>query len=89
MDDYQKLGVGESASVVTAFEFLHWGAEVVLHCLYHPRERRPCRLQFTNCKDVRLDPFEDGTVSEASLIGTALGSEAQQKAAIIPGAAEP
>lgn len=83
MDDYQQLAVGESASVVCALEVLHWGGELVLHCLYHPRERRPYTLHFKNCKDVRLDPLENGAVSEASLIGIILGSGAHQKPAIV------
>ena len=70
---------------MSALEFLHWGGEVVLHCLYHPRERRPYTLHFKNCKSVRLDPLEDGigNGSEANLIGIALGSDAHQKPAIV------
>jgi hypothetical protein len=85
MDDYQHLGVGQSTSVVSALEFLHWGAEVVMHCLYDPDVRRPYTLHFKNCKDVRLQPFEDRirNGSEASLIGIALGSEAHQKPAVV------
>ena len=85
MDDYQQLGVGKSASVVIELEFRHWGREVVLHCLYHPLERRPYTLHFKNCMDVRLDPLEDGirNGSDASLIGIALGSNTHPKAAIV------
>lgn len=85
MDDYQRLGVGPSASVVSALEFPHWGAEVVMHCLYDPHVRRPYTLRFKNCKEARLQPIENrvGDGSGASLIGIALGSEGHRKPAIV------
>jgi hypothetical protein len=83
MDDYHQLGVGDSASIVSALEVLHWGGELVLHCLYHPRERRAYTLHFMHCRNVQLDPLDNGTVSEASLIGITLGSGAHQKPAIV------
>jgi hypothetical protein len=85
MDDYQRLGVGQSASVVSALELLHWGGEVVVHCLYDPHVRRPYTLHFKNCKDVRLQPIEKGVgdSSGTSLIGIALGKEGHQKPAIV------
>jgi hypothetical protein len=36
-----------------------------------------------HCRNVQLDPLDNGTVSEASLIGITLGSGAHQKPAIV------
>lgn len=85
MDDYQRLGIGQSASVVSGLEFRNWGREVVVHCLYDPLVRKPYTLHFNNCSDVRLQPIENrvGEGSGASLIGIALGNDAYQKPAIV------
>ncbi len=82
MDDYHKLGVGPSASIISRLELLNWGSEVRLMCLYDPAIRKPYVLRFTGCRNLNLEPIEKNTPdSEVSLIGITLDGGQQQHTA--------
>lgn len=83
MDEYQKLGVGKSTSIIQSLEVSRWGTKVVLYCLYDPRERKPYKLSFKNCKHVRLDVIDGSPPLEPTLIGISLGDDAYGNPAIV------
>ena len=87
MDDYQALGLGDAASVVTAVTVDTGNQSILLSCLYNPQQAPvPYTLWFRQCEDITWDTF--GDVSdlqhlEAELVGFSLQTEEVQKLAVI------
>ena len=87
MDDYQALGLGDAASVVTAVTVDTDDQSILLSCLYNPQQAPvPYTLWFKQCENIVWDTF--GDVSdlqhlEAELVGLSLRTNEAQRLAII------
>lgn len=84
-DQYALLGLGEAASVVTALELLNFGKSVLVRALYDPTERNPFTILFKNCRDVRLESYQDDSHAEpeTALVGILLGEKRWAKRGVI------
>ena len=85
-DDYNLLGLGGLTSLVTNVKISHWGAELLVECLYDPTgDRLPYSLVFKDCREIRWDVHDEEEVESelADLIGIHLGEEAHLKPALI------
>lgn len=86
MSDYQKLGLGNSTSLVTSVRIEAWGSKFILDCLYDPAQnRQPYMLTFYECRQIQWDIFDQSNVpdTEADLIGLSLGENDYAKTAVI------
>src|SRR5438270_8158349 len=84
-DQYRLLGLGDAASIVTALELSNFGKSVLLRALYDPTARSPFTILFKNCREVRLESYQDGPqgAPEATLVGIFLGKGAWTQPAVI------
>lgn len=87
MDDYQALGLGDAASVVTAVVVNTDDQSILLSCLYSPQQApMPYTLWFRQCENIVWDTFGDVPDLrhlEAELVGLSLQTEEEQKRAVI------
>lgn len=87
MDDYQALGLGDAASVVTAVTVDAADQSILLSCLYNPQEASlPYTLRFNHCEHITWDAFGDVLDLqhlEAELVGLSLQRHDAQKVAVI------
>lgn len=87
MDDYQALGLGNAASVVTAVTVDAAERSILLSCLYNPQEALlPYTLWFRQCENIVWDTFEDVPDLqhlEAELVGFSLRTNEAKKLAVI------
>lgn len=85
--DYQALGLGEAASVVTAVTVDPDTQSILLSCLYNPQEApMPYTLWFRQCENIVWDTFGDVLDLqhlEAELVGFSLRTNEAQKLAVI------
>ena len=85
--DYQALGLGEAASVVTAVTVDKDGQSIVLSCLYNPQEApMPYTLLFKQCENIAwnaCDDMPDLQQLDAELVGLSLRTNGAQKLAVI------
>jgi hypothetical protein len=85
--DYQALGLGEAASVVTAVTVDTDEQSILLSCLYSPREDPVSyTLWFRQCENIAWNTFGDVPDLQhvdAELIGLSLRTNGDQKLAVI------
>lgn len=85
-DDYSKLQLGSSTSLIAGVNVSAWGSEVLVRCRYDPTDDRlPYCLLFQQCRELKWEviDFEYTHESEAELIGIHLGAENYQAPALI------
>lgn len=85
--DYQALGLGAAASVVTAVTVDKDEHTIMICCLYDPQgTQMPYTLCFQQCEHIAWQPFDacrDLQQLDAELIGISFGtSDAQQRAVL-------
>ena len=85
--DYQALGLGEAASVVTAVTVDQDKHTIMISCLYDPQDvQMPYTLCFKQCAHIAWQIFNelrDLQQLDAELIGISFGtSDAQQRAVL-------
>jgi len=85
--DYQALGLGDAASVVTAVTVDTDDQSILLSCLYNPQQSPlPYTLWFRQCEHIAWDTFGDVPDLqhlEAELVGLSLRTNEAQKLAVI------
>jgi hypothetical protein len=85
--DYQALGLGDAASVVTAVTVDTDNHSILLSCLYNPQQAPlPYTLWFRQCENIAWDTFSDVIDLqhlEAELVGLSLRTNEAQKLAVI------
>ena len=85
--DYQALGLGEAASVVTAVTVDKDKHTIVISCLYDPQSAQmPYTLGFQQCEHIAWQPFDaclDLRQLDAELIGISLGTSDAQQLAVL------
>jgi hypothetical protein len=85
--DYQALGLGEAASVVTAVTVDTDEQSILLSCLYNPQEAPvPYTLWFRQCENIAWDTFDDVPDLQhldAELVGLSLRTNGTQKLVVI------
>jgi hypothetical protein len=85
--DYQALGLGEAASVVTAVTVDKDKHTIMISCLYNPQDTQmPYTLCFTECEHITWQTFTtlpDLQRLDAELIGVALGPSGAQQLALL------
>ena len=85
--DYQALGLGEAASVVTAVTVDHDAQTITISCLYDPQDTQmPYALCFQRCEHVAWQIYATGLdlrCLEAELIGIALETSDGQPRAVL------
>ena len=85
--DYQVLGLGDAASVVTAVTVDTDDQSLLLSCLYNPQHSPlPYTLWFRQCENIAWDTFGDVPDLqhlEAELVGLSLRTHEAQKLAVI------
>ena len=85
--DYQALGLGEAASVVTAAIIIEDEGTIVISCLYDPQDTQmPYRLCFNQCSHIAWQPFDEGINPhqlDAELIGISLETNGPQRLAVL------
>ena len=85
--DYQALGLGEAASVVTAVTVDKDKHTIVISCLYDPQgAQMPYTLCFQQCEHIAWQPFDaclDLQQLDAELIGISLGTSDAQQLAVL------
>ena len=58
--DYQALGLGEAASVVTAVTISQDAQTISIACLYYPQKAQmPYTLSFQHCGHISWDTFDN------------------------------
>ena len=86
MDDYQALGLGDAASVVTAVMVDPNDQSILLSCLCNPQQAPvPYTLWFRECENIVWDTFGDVPDLqhlEAELVGLSLRTNEAQKLAV-------
>ena len=85
LEDLKPLGLGNFTSLVTNVQVSLWGNDFLLECLYDPIDRRPYKLAFQDCREIRWDirSPEDVQDSEIDLIDIQLGEDNHRKHAVI------
>jgi hypothetical protein len=85
--DYQTLGLGEAASVITAVTVDKDKHTIMISCLYDPQDvRMPYTLCFKQCEHIAWQTFNalrDLQQLDAELIGIALGPRGVQQLAVL------
>lgn len=85
--DYQALGLGEAASVVTAVTISKDAQTISIACLYDLQQARmPYTLLFQDCARISWDTFADSLdlhQLDAELIGLSLRTDDSQQFAVI------
>jgi hypothetical protein len=85
--DYQALGLGEAASVVTAVRVDNNKHTIMISCLYNPQDTQmPYTLCFTQCEHITWQTFNalpDLQQLDAELIGISLGLRSAQQLAVL------
>jgi hypothetical protein len=84
--DYHRLGLGTASSLVQSVRIAHWGAIVLVDCIYDPLgERKGYQLSFRGCSQLRIDMMPDAPVQEqeADLLGISLGQEGGRQPAVL------
>jgi hypothetical protein len=85
--DYQVLGLGEAASVVTAVAVDKDEHTIIVSCLYDPQDTQmPYTLCFKQCEHIAwqtCEPYLDLQRLEAELIGISLGTGGAQQQAVL------
>ena len=80
--DYQALGFGDAASVVTAVTIDKDKHAIMISCLYDPQDAQmPYTLCFKQCEDIAWQTFDDLRdlqQLDAELIGISLGTSGTQ-----------
>ena len=84
--DYDKLGLGTAASVITNIEITNWSNKIVITCLFDPAGvNKPYQIVFVGCHGTRwemidVEKTEDAT---ADLISISIGEGFYVSPAII------
>ena len=85
--DYQALGLGEAASVVTAVTVDKNGHTIMVSCLYDPQDTQmPYTLCFKQCEHIAWQTYEtclDLQQLDAELIGISLRTSGAQQQAVL------
>ena len=85
--DYQALGLGEAASVVTAVTISQDAQTISIACLYDPQKAHmPYTLSFQHCAHISWDTFDnalDPQQLDAELIGLSLRTDSPRQCAVI------
>jgi hypothetical protein len=85
--NYQVLGLGEAASVVTAVTVDKDEHTIIVSCLYDPQNtQRPYTLCFKQCEHIawqRCEPYLDLQHLDAEFIGISLGTGGAQRQAVL------
>ena len=85
--DYQALGLGEAASVVTAVTVDTDQHTIMISCLYDPQDTQmPYTLCFKQCEHIAWQTFKalpDLQQLDAELIGISLGPRGAQQMAVL------
>ncbi len=84
--DYHRLGLGTASSLVRSARLVHWGAIVLVDCIYDPLgDQKAYQLSFQGCSQIRIDMVPDPPVRkhEADLIGISLGQEGCRQPAVL------
>jgi hypothetical protein len=85
--DYQALGLGEAASVVTAVTVDKDKHAIMISCLYDPQDvQMPYTLCFKQCEHIAWQIFNelrDLQQLDAELIGILLGPSGAQQLAVL------
>ena len=85
--DYQALGLGEAASVVTAVMIIKDEGTIIISCLYDPQDTQmPYRFCFNHCGHITWHPFDEGINPhqlDAELIGITLETNGPQRLAVL------
>ena len=84
--DYHRLELGSASSLVRSVQIVHWGATVLVDCIYDPLgERKDYQLSFQGCSNLRIDRMPDAPVreQEADLLGISLGQESGRQSAVL------
>ena len=85
--DYQALGLGAAASVVTAVTVDKDQHTIMISCLYDPQDAQmPYTLCFTQCEHIVWQPFKvlpDLQQLDAELIDISLGPRGAQQMAVL------
>ena len=85
--DYQALGLGEAASVVTAVTVDKNEHTIMVFCLYDPQDTQmPYTLCFKQCEHIAWQTYEtclDLQQLDAELIGISLGTSGAQQQAVL------
>ena len=85
--DYQALGLGEAASVVTAVTRDKNEHTIMISCLYDPQDTQmPYTLCFKQCEHIAWQTCEtclDLQQLDAELIGISLGTSGAQQQAVL------
>ena len=87
MDDYQTLGLGDAATVLTSVPVDTDDQSILFSCLYNPQQAPvPYTLWFRQCENIIWDTFADVPDLqhlEAELVGLSLQADEEQKRAVI------
>ena len=84
--DYHLLELGSASSLVRSVRIVHWGATILVDCVYDPLgERKGYQLSFQGCSQLRIDMMPDAPVreQEADLLGISLGQESGRQPAVL------
>ena len=85
--DYQVLGLGEAASVVTAVAVDKDEHTIIVSCLYDPQDTQMrYTVCFKQCEHIAwqtCEPYLDLQRLEAELIGISLGTGGAQQQAVL------
>jgi hypothetical protein len=85
--DYQTLGLGEAASVLTAVTVDKDEHTIMVSCLYDPQDAQmPYTLCFKQCEHIAWQTFDevrDLRQLDAELIGISLGTGGVQQQAVL------
>jgi hypothetical protein len=85
--DYQALGLGEAASVVTAVRVDNDKHTITISCLYDPQDiQMPYTLCFTQCEHIAWQTFTalpELQQLDAELIGISLDPRGAQQLAVL------
>lgn len=85
--DYQAIGLGEAASVVTVVTVDKNEHTIMISCLYDPQDAQmPYTLCFKQCEHIAWQTFDaclDLQQLDAELIGISLGTRGTQQLAVL------
>lgn len=85
--DYQSLGLGEAASIITAVTLDEDNQAIIISCMYDPQDTQLLyKLFFKNCEHIswnKFDEFADLHKLDAELIGISLDESGPQKLVVI------